>query len=66
LIQQIKLFQGLKGQEDNVALLVAGYSVYDTTMACQILSNYKDYNLSGNEIETAGSILNGFAINLIK
>jgi len=58
---KIKLFKG-----ENVALLVAGYSVTDTTIACKILSNYKDYNFNGSEIETAGNVLNDMVIKKIE
>jgi hypothetical protein len=60
---KIKLFHGLDGQGDNVALLVAGYSAMDTRLACSVLSHYEEYAFSGEEIETAGSVLNDIAIN---
>ena len=59
---KIKLFDN----GNNIALLVAGYSVYDTTMACRVLVNYADYNLAGSEIEVAGTILNSFIIKPIE
>jgi len=59
---KIKLFDN----GNNIALLVAGYSVYDTTMACRVLVNYADYNLAGNEIEVAGTILNNFIIETVE
>jgi len=59
---KIKLFDN----GNNIALLVAGYSVYDTTMACRVLVNHADYNLTGNEIEVAGTILDGFIIETIE
>ena len=59
---KIKLFNN----GDNIALLVAGYSVYDTTMACRVLVNHADYNLNGNEIEVAGTILDGFIIETVE
>ncbi len=62
---KIKLFQGMEGQNGNVALLVAGYSAMDTRLACSVLSNYKDYNFNGKEIETAGSILNDMVLNSV-
>ncbi|MBD3318277.1 S-layer protein, partial [Candidatus Woesearchaeota archaeon] len=34
-----------------VALLVAGYSAEDTRAAAKVLANYKDYPLSGTEVE---------------
>ncbi|MDD5087045.1 MAG: hypothetical protein PHV16_04805 [Candidatus Nanoarchaeia archaeon] len=55
---KIKLFQGLSGQKNNTALLVAGYSAMDTKLACGVLSRYKEYKLEGKDIETSGSILN--------
>jgi hypothetical protein len=62
---KIKLFQGLEGQRENVALLVAGYSVMDTKIACSVLSHYEDYSFDGKEIETAGSVLNDITLNLV-
>jgi len=59
---KIKLFDN----GNNIALLVAGYSVYDTTMACRVLVNHADYNLIGNEIEVAGTILDGFIIETVE
>jgi len=59
---KIKLFDN----GNNIALLVAGYSVYDTTMACRVLVNYADYNLAGNEIEVAGTVLDGFIIETVE
>ncbi len=49
----IKLFEGLEGQEDNVALLIAGYSSADTRRACTVMGNYKDYadDLEGKMVE---------------
>jgi len=45
---KIKLFE-----DENVALLVAGYSADDTRRACTVLKNYKDYaaDLVGSEVE---------------
>ncbi|MBU4284471.1 MAG: hypothetical protein KKA61_02135 [Nanoarchaeota archaeon] len=59
---KIKLFDN----GNNVALLVAGYAVDDTTIACRLLANYDDYDITGNEIEVAGTILDGFIIEMIK
>ena len=59
---KIKLFD----TGSNVALLVAGYSVYDTTMACRILANYGDYGLAGSELEVAGSVLDDFIIKNVE
>ncbi|MDD5086459.1 MAG: DNRLRE domain-containing protein [Candidatus Nanoarchaeia archaeon] len=47
---KIKLFQGLEGQGDNVILLVAGYDEIGTLTAANVLSNYKDYGLHGQEV----------------
>ena len=63
---KIKLFKGLEGQGDNVALLVAGYAAADTTIAGAVLSNYKDYDLKGNELEVAGTVLNDVVIEPVK
>lgn len=63
---KIKLFQGLEGQGENIALLVAGYAAADTTRACRLLANYDDYDLSGNEIEVAGTILNGIILETVE
>ncbi len=35
----------------NVALLIAGYDDYETRMAASVIANYKDYSLSGKEME---------------
>ncbi|MBU4493491.1 MAG: hypothetical protein KKA61_03920, partial [Nanoarchaeota archaeon] len=45
---KIKLFE-----DENVALLVAGYSADDTRRACTVLKNYADYaaDLVGTEVE---------------
>ncbi len=45
---KIKLFE-----DENVALLVAGYSADDTRRACTVMKNYKDYadDLGGMEVE---------------
>ncbi|MBU3942306.1 MAG: hypothetical protein KKF74_05325, partial [Nanoarchaeota archaeon] len=45
---KIKLFE-----DENVALLVAGYSATDTRRACTVMKNYKDYaaDLVGTEVE---------------
>jgi len=45
---KIKLFE-----DENVALLVAGYSADDTRRACTVMKNYKDYaaDLVGTEVE---------------
>jgi len=59
---KIKLFN----TGSNVALLVAGYAVDDTVMACRLLANYGDYYLSGSEIEVAGTILDGFIIETVE
>ena len=59
---KIKLFD----HGDNTALLVAGYAVDDTTMACRLLAIYEDYDISGNEIEVAGTILDDFIIETVE
>ncbi len=59
---KIKLFDN----GNNTALLVAGYSVYDTTMACRVLVNYADYNLTGSEIEVAATTLDSFIIETVE
>ncbi len=59
---KIKLFDN----RNNVALLVAGYAVDDTTMACRVLVNYDDYELAGNEIEVAGTVLDDFIIKRVE
>ena len=59
---KIKLFDN----GNNTALLVAGYSVYDTTMACRVLVNYADYNLTGSVIEVAATTLDSFIIETVE
>ena len=59
---KIKLFDN----GNNVALLVAGYAVDDTTIACRVLVNYADYNLTGNEIKVAGTVLDEFIIETVE
>ena len=59
---KIKLFDN----GNNIALLVAGYAVDDTTMACRLLAIYEDYDISGNEIEVAGTVLNEFIIEAVE
>jgi len=51
---------------NNIALLVAGYAVDDTVMACRLLAIYDDYDITGNEIEVAGTVLDGFIIETIE
>lgn len=53
---KIKLIQGMTGQGNNVALLVAGMSAWDTRRAARVLSqadNYKD-KLQGTEVDVVG------------
>jgi hypothetical protein len=53
---KIKLIQGMAGQGNNVALLVAGMSAWDTRRAARVLSqadNYKD-KLQGTEVDVVG------------
>jgi hypothetical protein len=59
---KIKLFDN----GNNTALLVAGYAIDDTTIACRLLVNHEDYDLSGNEIEVAGTILDDFIIKKVE
>lgn len=44
-LAKIKLFS------DRNALLVAGYSAQDTTRAARVLASYRDYTLTGEEVE---------------
>lgn len=37
--------------EDDMALLVAGYDAEDTQAASQVLANFRDYELSGDEVK---------------
>ncbi len=59
---KIKLFDN----GNNIALLVAGYAVDDTTMACRLLAIYDDYDISGNEVEVAGTVLDDFIIETVE
>ena len=44
---------------DNVAMLVAGYAAADTRNACAVISNYGDYELTGEEmtVEKVNNVL---------
>jgi hypothetical protein len=55
----IKLFA------DKNALLVAGYSAQDTVAACYVLGEYKDYKLSGTEVEVVAADLKNLVVNKI-
>jgi hypothetical protein len=48
---KIKLFHDIAGQEDNVALLIAGMTGDDTRRACSVMNSYSDYELEGVEVE---------------
>jgi len=52
----IKLF------EDKNALLVAGWSAQDTLGASYVLADYKDYDLTGNEVEVTVADLNTITV----
>jgi hypothetical protein len=56
----IKLFA------DKNALLVAGYSAQDTLGACYVLAQYKDYKLSGTEVEVVVADLNTITVNKVQ
>jgi hypothetical protein len=56
----IKLFA------DKNALLVAGYSAQDTLGASYVLAQYKDYKLSGTEVEVVVADLNTITVNKIQ
>ena len=45
-----------------VALLVAGYSAQDTQGASKVLAAYKDYSLSGSEVEVVVADLNSISV----
>lgn len=47
------------------ALLVAGYSGKDTQGASRVLSNYKDYEFSGTELEVITTNLNSLSVNKV-
>lgn len=48
---RIKLFE----HDGNIAMLVAGYSATDTMKAASVLHNFRDYDLTGREIEVTGT-----------
>jgi S-layer protein (TIGR01564 family) len=48
---------------DKVAILVAGYTAQDTQGASKVLASYKDYSLSGSEVEVVVADLNSISIN---
>ena len=45
----------LKESNGKVAMVVAGMTALDTTRATRVLKNYKDYTLSGDEVEVLGT-----------
>jgi hypothetical protein len=45
----------LKEMGNKVSMVIAGYSAVDTTRATRVLKNYKDYTLSGDEVEVLGT-----------
>ncbi|MDD5087046.1 MAG: hypothetical protein PHV16_04810, partial [Candidatus Nanoarchaeia archaeon] len=63
---KIKLFQDIdEDQEENVALLIAGYSGADTRRACSVMSNYADYasDLGGVEVEMTATTDNDISVD---
>jgi len=55
----IKLFA------DKNALLVAGYNAQDTVGACYVLGDYKDYKLTGTEVEVVVADLKNLVVNKV-
>jgi hypothetical protein len=55
----IKLYEN----GDNVAILVAGMTALDTRRASRVLANYKDYALSGKEVEVSGTSLTDITVS---
>ncbi len=49
-------------QGTSVAILVAGYSAQDTQGASKVLAAYKDYSLSGSEVEVVVADLNSISV----
>jgi S-layer protein (TIGR01564 family) len=56
----IKLFA------DKNALLVAGYNAQDTVGACYVLGDYKDYKLTGTEVEVVVADLKNLVVNKVQ
>lgn len=56
----IKLFA------DKNALLVAGYNAQDTVGACYVLGDYKDYGLTGTEVEVVVADLKNLVVNKVQ
>ena len=50
-------------QGGKVAILVAGYSAQDTQGASRVLAAYKDYSLTGSEVEVVVADLNSIKVN---
>lgn len=48
------------------ALLVAGMYALDTRRASRVLANWKNYNLSGNEVEVTGTDLTNIQVSAIE
>ncbi len=57
----------IKSFENNgkVAILVAGYEAQDTLGGSYVLSNYADYNLSGDEVEVVVTDLNDLTVQAV-
>lgn len=49
--------------EDEMALLVAGYEPADTVAASNVLANYRDYDLSGDEVTVITQDLSTVQVN---
>lgn len=58
----IKLYDTGAGK---VAMLVAGMTALDTRRACRVLKNYKDYALSGDEVEVTGTTLADISVSTV-
>ena len=50
-------------QGDTVAILVAGYEAMETQGASKVLAAYKDYSLSGSEVEVVVADLNSISVS---
>jgi hypothetical protein len=58
----IKLYDTGSGK---VAMLVAGATALDTRRASRVLANYKDYALSGSEVEVTGTSLTDITVKKV-
>jgi len=58
----IKMYEQTSGK---VAMVVAGYSALDTRKATDVLYDYEDYDLSGDEVEVVGTTRSDVSVSAV-